>query len=86
MSETKGKVNAGSEYTDYKSQYSKRFDGGVKVGVGHYFNKVLLQASYSVGLRDLRAQYYNAYNTTSYPAYYNRSFRASISYSVGAKS
>lgn len=85
-SEATGKVNAGSEYSDYSGQYSKRFDGGVQAGLGYRFHKVLVQACYSVGLRDLRAQYHTGSYTSSYPAYYNGSFRASLSYLVGAKS
>ncbi|RSK49830.1 porin family protein [Hymenobacter rigui] len=68
---------------DYPSQgaYSQRFDAGVQAGVGYRYNNLLVQAEYSLGLRDLRPRY-NDVNGNRFisPSYYNRVVQLSASY------
>ena len=59
--------------------YSNRFDAGVQGGVGFRFEHLLLQAEYSLGLRNQ----FPAYSTNPLVpnrTEYNRSFQASVSY------
>ncbi len=82
------KVQAGSVVSNPSSDYtySQRFDAGLQAGLGYRFNGLLVQAGYSLGLRNLAVQY--EYNTIAYdtPAYYNRAWQLSLSYLVGPKS
>ena len=82
------KVQAGSVVSNPSSDYtySRSFDTGLQAGLGYRFGGLLVQASYSLGLRNLAVQYEfnsNVYNT---PAYYNRAWQLSLSYLVGSKS
>lgn len=84
-SEITGKVKPASQATDFDNRYAQRFDGGLQAGVGYRFKGLLLQASYSVGLRDLTVPtQVNGYAYTN-PARYNRAGQVSLSYLLGAK-
>jgi hypothetical protein len=83
------KVKAGSVVSPPiagDESYSQRYDVGLQAGLGYRFNGLLLQAGYSLGLRNQGVQYdvnsfvYNA------PANYNRAWQLSLSYLVGSKS
>jgi hypothetical protein len=70
--------------------YSRRLDLGAQVGLGYQAGRVLLQVSYSRGLRDLGT---NEIATSRgvplfshRPAYRNRSLQASLGYLFGGKS
>jgi len=83
--EDKRKVQAGSVVSKPSADYiySQRFDMGLQAGLGYRLNGLLLQAGYSLGLRNLATQY--EYGSTIYTpaAYRNRSWQVSISYLVG---
>lgn len=85
--ETSGKVKPANQVADFDNRYGRRFDTGLQAGVGYRWGGLLLQASYSVGLRNLRVRAYSAQNNYTYdgPAYYNRAFQASVSYLVSPK-
>ena len=82
------KVQAGSVVSNPSADYtySRRFDTGLQAGLGYRFNGLLVQASYSLGLRNQAVQYeFNSYIYNT-PAYYNRAWQLSLSYLVGSKS
>lgn len=80
-------VKAGSTFADNEYKYAQRFDAGLQAGVGYRLGGLLVQANYSLGLRNL-ASTYQGYDGALYemPAYYNRSWQVSLSYLVGPKS
>jgi hypothetical protein len=82
--ELTGKVKPASIVSDWDDKYSRRFDTGLQAGVGYRLGGFLLQANYSLGLRNLAAQY-RSYDGQLYDnlAYYNRSWQVSLSYLVG---
>jgi hypothetical protein len=82
--EVTGKVKPASIVSDNDNKYSQRFDTGLQAGVGYRLAGFLLQANYSLGLRNLATQY-RGYDRRLYdgPAYYNRSWQVSLSYLVG---
>jgi hypothetical protein len=82
--EVTGKVKPASIVSDSDNKYSQRFDTGLQAGVGYRLGGFLLQANYSLGLRNLATQY-RGYDGRLYddPAYYNRSWQVSLSYLVG---
>jgi hypothetical protein len=63
--------------------YAHRFDAGLQGGVGYRFKALLLQANYSLGLRDVAARYSNYASAASGPAYYNRAFQVALTYLAG---
>ena len=81
------KVQAGSVVSNPSSDYmySQQFDTGLQMGLGYRFRGLLMQAGYSLGLRNLAVQY--EYNHAVYdtPAYYNRAWQVSLSYLVGPR-
>jgi hypothetical protein len=81
-----GKVKAASLTTDRDDRYARRFDAGLQAGVGYRLKGWQLQASYSLGLRNLAVPY-QAYDGQVYQpsAYYNRAFQVSLSYLLSAK-
>jgi len=82
-----GKVKASSVASDANTRYSQRFDGGLQAGVGYRLQGFQLQASYSLGLRNIAVPYQSYQGGTYEPsAYYNRAFQVSLSYLVGSKS
>ena len=82
-----GKIKPSDLATDGENRYSRRLDGGLQAGVGYRLKGLQLQASYSLGLRNLSVPY-QAYDGQVYTpsSYYNRSFQLSLSYLVGGKS
>jgi hypothetical protein len=87
-SEYSRSVKAGSTYSDYDNRYTQRFDAGLQAGVGYRFGGLLVQANYSLGLRNLASAYKSSYDGKVYEdaAYYNRSWQVSLSYLVGPRS
>jgi hypothetical protein len=85
---TSRQVKAASGVTDGSDyEYAQRFDGGVQAGIGYRLNAFQLQASYSLGLRNVAVQFYGFDGVVYNPAaYYNRAFQVSLSYLMGAKS
>lgn len=85
--ETSGKVKPANQVADFDSRYARRVDAGFQTGIGYRLGRLLVQTSYSVGLRNLRVTAYSAQNNYTYdgPAYYNRAFQAAVSYLVGPK-
>ncbi|MVN78953.1 outer membrane beta-barrel protein [Hymenobacter sp. HMF4947] len=85
--ETTGKIKPASLATETDNRYSRRFDGGLQAGVGYRLKGFQLQASYSLGLRNLAVPY-QVFNGGTYTpsSYYNRAFQVSLSYLVGGKS
>jgi hypothetical protein len=85
--ELTGKVKPASVVSDSDNEYSRRFDTGLQAGVGYRLGGLQVQASYSVGLRNLATQYRDtAGYTYNEPGYYNRAWQVSFSYLVGRKS
>ncbi|MGI4874577.1 MAG: porin family protein [Janthinobacterium lividum] len=72
-----GDIKPGENYevppvgTTYYPLRCHRFDGGVQAGLGYRYGKLLGQAGFSFGLRDLGPQL---------PAFHNRTAHASLSY------
>jgi hypothetical protein len=60
--------------------YAHRLDAGLQGGVGYRFQALLLQANYSLGLRDVVARYSYYGGTASGSAYYNRAFQVALTY------
>ena len=89
-----GKVFGGDSYTPTTSAnnkfYSRSKDAGLQFGLGYRKSSFLLQAGYSMGLRNLGAdlQITNSAgtSTTAGPTYYNRAFQVSLTYLLGPKS
>lgn len=64
-----------------RGAYSQRFDAGVQAGIGYRYNNLLVQAEYSLGLRDLRPRYRDINGSRFFSAsYYNRTVQLSASY------
>ncbi|QKG55055.1 porin family protein [Hymenobacter sp. BRD67] len=84
--ELDGKVVAGDNNPGSSDTYSKGTDAGLQGGLGYCYRGLLLQATYSLGLRDI-ASTVSAYpnGTISGTPYYNRAFQASVSYLFGSK-
>ncbi len=84
-----GKVVAGDTYvtSSKDSDYtSKQLDAGLQVGLGYGFEALQLQASFSLGLRNIGAAYApNANNYYQAPVIHNRGFQLSASYLFGLK-
>jgi hypothetical protein len=81
--EVSGKVKPADVVSDSDNEYSRRFDTGLQAGVGYRLGGFLLQANYSLGLRNLATQF-RGYDGHLYdnPGYYNRSWQVSLSYLV----
>jgi len=82
-----GKVKPASTATDADNRYARRIDAGLQAGLGYRLKGFQLQASYSLGLRNVAVPY-RAFNGQVYhsSANYNRAFQVSLSYLVGGKS
>jgi hypothetical protein len=78
-------VLVASAPTQYTGYYAQRYDAGVQAGVGYRFEHLVLQAAYSLGLRDVRLGYAFAVSAFNAPPEYNRAFQASVSYLVDLK-
>lgn len=81
--ELSGKVKPASVVSDSDNEYSRRFDTGLQAGLGYRLGGFQLQASYSLGLRNLATQYRANGYTYNEPGYYNRAWQVSLSYLVG---
>ena len=89
-----GDVGAGDYYTTNRTDtkfYSRSKDAGLQFGLGYRKGGFLVQAGYSVGLRNMGADFKVQYgpNDTRIvpgPSYYNRVFQFSLAYLVGPKS
>lgn len=74
----KRKVVASNDYQGPGSYYSRSVDAGLQAGVGYRLNAVLVQATYSQGLRDT---YVDLMNVGLFAgSSYNRSFHLSVAY------
>jgi len=88
----RGNVRVGDQATGSSSNlYGRRFDSGVQVGVGYRHHRLLAQASYSLGLRNVDTFNGNALfirNFESYDGakYRNQAFQVSVACLVGTKS
>lgn len=76
-----GKVVAGNDNPGNTNVYSQRVDAGLQGGLGYSYQELLLQFTYSLGLRNLAATI-PAFPNGTVPGtpYYNRAFQASVSY------
>lgn len=87
VGEYDGKVIAGDDTpatATGNEYYSKRLDTGLQGGIGYCYHGILLQASYSLGLRDLSATIPVVPNASRAGIpYYNRVFQVSIGYWLG---
>lgn len=63
--------------------YSRRLDAGLQVGVGYRLGGALVQLRYSVGLRNLNADYQGYQVSTTAPTYQNQAFHLALAYVVG---
>jgi hypothetical protein len=85
-----GNVKAGDTYaTSFRDNtyYMRRLDAGLQVGVGYGFEALQLQASFSLGLRDVGAGYVpNAGYYYEPPVIRHRGFQLSAAYLFGPKS
>ena len=65
---------------------SRRFDAGVQMGVGFRCRNLLAQLDYSMGLRNIAADFlsYGQSVPEAQPAYHNRGFQGSIGYLFGS--
>jgi predicted alpha-1,6-mannanase (GH76 family) len=68
--------------------YSRRVDAGLQAGIRYRYGATVVQASYSLGLRNLASDM--QLNPVATPiaqnAYYNRAFQLSLAYLFGPKS
>lgn len=85
-SDYSGKVKPASVASDTDNRYSRRLDTGLQAGLGYRLGAFQLQASYSLGLRNLATQYRFGAYTYNEAAYRNRAWQVSLSYLVGPKS
>jgi hypothetical protein len=86
---TTGKVKTEGAFDPNASNttYSKRIDTGLQGGVGYQYRSFLLQATYSLGLRNIHYRDFAAnvgLGTLDIP-YRNRSFQASLTYLFSPK-
>jgi hypothetical protein len=84
-----GNVKAGDTYaTSYRDSnyYLRQLDAGLQVGVGYGFEALQLQASFSLGLRDIGAAYApKAPHDYEAPVIHTRGFQLAASYLFGPK-
>jgi hypothetical protein len=79
---TTSPVYVGSPPTVFNGYYAQRYDAGVQAGLGYRFQHLVLQAEYSLGLREVAPGSAFAASAVKPPATYNRAFQASVSYLV----
>lgn len=87
---SRGAVVGGDYYATSPSDtkfYSRSKDAGLQFGLGYRTSSLLFQAGYSMGLRNLGADYQrnSPTRTEPGPSYYNRAFQISLSYLAGPK-
>lgn len=71
------------EITTGNGPYARRFEGGLQGGLGYRHQALLVQASYSLGLRSVRPNYTFGGQAFAYPSIYNRVFQLSLAYLFG---
>jgi hypothetical protein len=82
-----GTVEAGDTYVNSSRYAIRGLDAGLQVGVGYGFEALQLQASFSLGLRDIGAAYAsNAPHDYEAPVIRTRGFQFSAAYLFGPKS
>jgi hypothetical protein len=74
----KGGTRPASSTFDF-ANYSQRVDAGLQAGLGYRHKQLLLQAAYSVGLRNLTSEGSSSYIGFG-PNYKNRVFQVSLAY------
>ncbi|MBF9141137.1 porin family protein [Hymenobacter properus] len=83
-SEFSGPVAGGDYFSNTfgdKAYYCRRFDFGVQGGLGYRHGPLLVQAGYSLGLRNLGADFQLGNGSTvDGPTFRNRAFQASFAY------
>ena len=81
-----GKVKPANVAADADNRYARRIDAGLQAGLGYRLKGVQVQASYSLGLRNVAVPY-RASNGQEYAssALYNQAFQVALSYLVGKK-
>ncbi|MBJ6108036.1 PorT family protein [Hymenobacter sp. BT523] len=83
-SEVSGQVAGGDYFSGTvgdNTYYCRSFDFGVQGGLGYRHGPALVQAGYSLGLRDLGATYkFGNGSTAAGPAFRNRTFQLSLAY------
>jgi hypothetical protein len=86
---TTGKVasESGFDANNSTTTYSKKIDAGLQAGLGYLYRDFLLQATYSLGLRNIHYRDFAAnvgYGDLDIP-YRNCSFQASLTYLFGSQ-
>lgn len=82
-----GKVEAGDTYTTGSRYAIRSLDAGLQAGVGYGFEALQLQASFSLGLRNIGAAYApNALHDYEAPVIRTRGFQLSAVYLFSLKS
>jgi hypothetical protein len=86
-----GAIKGGKRPADFNGftdrvLYSQRIDAGLQAGLGYQWGHALLQACYSVGLRNLAPDDYDSHSYLGNgPDYSNRVFQLSLAYLLGLK-
>lgn len=80
-------VTAGGLNGDDGILHSQSLDIGLQSGLGYRYQNLLVQVSYSLGLRNLAVDYlgYGLPAPVSQPSYYNRAWQVSLCYLFGPK-
>jgi hypothetical protein len=85
-----GEVKVGDTYASNPrdtNYYMRRLDAGLQAGIGYGFEALQVQASFSLGLRNIGATYApNTGNDYEAPVIKNRGFQLSVAYLFGMKS
>lgn len=82
-----GKVKPDNVATDAHDRYARPIDAGLQAGLGYRLKGFQLQASYSLGLRNVAVPYQGFSGPVHQSSeVYNRAFQVSLSYLVGGKS
>lgn len=69
------------------TRYTRRLDAGLQAGIGYRYHELLVQAGYSLGLRNVAADFRTSTGIAySSPTYHNRAFQVSLAYLFGHKS
>lgn len=82
-----GTVEAGDTYTNDSCYAIRKLDAGLQVGIGYGFEALQLQASFSLGLRNIGAEYAPTVpHDYEAPVIRTRGFQLSATYLFGPKS
>ena len=82
-----GSVSAAGQSGTTRTAHSQRVDAGLQAGLGYRAGSLLVQATYSLGLRDVGVgpDGYGPFNIVS-PSYNNHVFQISLAYLFSPKS